>query len=147
MTENTETTRHLSPAQRKFCYGADSSFLWEMWDNWSVMCDKLPWQTKTLRPRGGWNGSRGCIRGRIRVADVWRNLTRSSSHTGWNKVGHIRCQKNKHIIYFLVWASLIKPPVALQCVCGLSADSVVCSRSILPTLSVFYVLVSWCQLL
>lgn len=79
-------------AQSKWRYGVDVS-------NWSFheeMSGKLPWQTVALgRWRGGWNGSRGCIRGRrirFRVVDVWRNLRRISSDITWHKVGCIMCQ-------------------------------------------------------
>lgn len=54
-----------------------------------MVCNKLPWRTEALpRRRGGWNGSRGRIRERIRFTepDVWRNLR--GNLFGWNKVGH-----------------------------------------------------------
>lgn len=98
MKENAETTRQWLWPQSKLCYGADVSFVGRQLICHEEMrvCDKLPWQTVALgRGRGGWNGSRGCIRRRrirFRVADVWRNLRGISSDTGWNKVGHIMCQ-------------------------------------------------------
>lgn len=81
--------------------------------DWSVL---RKWGCAALgRGRGGWNGSRGCIRGRrirLRVVDVWRNLGRISSDTRWNKVSYIMCQNQ--VLMLSVWTLLNKPPVGLE---------------------------------
>lgn len=96
-------------------------------DNWSVV-RKWQWAARG-RGSGGCNGSGGCIRGRgirFRVVDVWRNIRRISSGTGWNKVGYIMCQNQVRM--FSVWP---KAPVGLErCVCRHSAGWIM-RRSIL----------------
>lgn len=111
MEENTETTRHQLWAQSKLCYGADVYSFFG--GDWSVL---RKWGCAALRQgRGGWNGSRGCIRGRrirLRVVDVWRNLGRISPDTRWNKVSYIMCQNQ--VLMLSVWTLLNKPPVGLE---------------------------------